>query len=87
VISATGALRLSAAFRRLGLGHGDRIAFLDGQLRRIRVLRVSPWPASVLTRVPLAVLLGAEDHVYMTNFARCRALVYHARLTSARACR
>lgn len=77
----TGALRLSAAFRRLGLGHGDRIAFLmvncaEYVFCEFAVARIGA------ARVPLAVLLGAEDQVYMTNFAQCRALVYHARLTS-----
>ena len=29
--------------------------------------------------MPLAVLLGDDDHVYMMNFARCQVLVYHAK--------
>jgi fatty-acyl-CoA synthase len=76
-----GALRLSAAFRGLGLGHGDRVAFLmvncaEYLFCEYAVARIGA------TRVPLAVMLGADDHVYMMNFARCRALVYHAQLTA-----
>lgn len=76
-----GALRLSGAFRRLGLGRGDRVAFLmvncaEYVYCEYAVARVGA------ARVPLAVLLGADDHVYMMNFARCRALVYHAKLTA-----
>jgi fatty-acyl-CoA synthase len=75
-----GALRLSAAFRELGLGRGERVAFLmvncaEYVFCEYAVARIGG------TRVPLAVLLGADDHVYMMNFARCRTLVYHAALT------
>jgi fatty-acyl-CoA synthase len=76
-----GALRLSGALRGLGIGRGDRVAFLmvncaEYVFCEYAVARIGA------TRVPLAVLLGAEDHVYMMNFARCRALVYHAQLTA-----
>lgn len=76
-----GALRLSAALRGLGLGRGDRVAFLmvncvEYVFCEYAVARIGA------TRVPLAVLLGGEDHIYMANFARCRALVYHAQLTA-----
>jgi fatty-acyl-CoA synthase len=74
------ALRLSAAIRGLGLGHGERIAFLMVNCAEYvsceyAVARIGA------TRIPLAVLLGADDHVYMMNFARCRTLIYHAQLT------
>jgi fatty-acyl-CoA synthase len=77
---ADGALRLSAAFRGLGLGRGDRVAFLMVNCAQYVYCEYAVARIGA-TRVPLAVMLGSGDHVYMMNFARCRALVYHAQLT------
>jgi acyl-CoA synthetase (AMP-forming)/AMP-acid ligase II len=72
------ALRAAKALQGLGLGTGDRVAFLMSNCAEYvsceyAVARIGA------TRVPLAVLLADDDHVYMMNFARCRVLVYHAK--------
>jgi acyl-CoA synthetase (AMP-forming)/AMP-acid ligase II len=72
------ALRLGAALQLLGLGHGDRVAFLMANCAEYLACEYAVARIGA-TRVPLAVLLGDDDHAYMMNFARCRVLVYHAR--------
>jgi acyl-CoA synthetase (AMP-forming)/AMP-acid ligase II len=70
------ALRFAAALQSLGIGRHDRIAFLMANC--IEYVACEYAVAKVgATRVPLAALLGNDDHAYMMNFARCRALVYH----------
>lgn len=73
------ALRLAAALQALGLGRGDRVAFLMANCAEYVACEYAVARIGA-TRVPLAVLLGNDDHAYMMNFARCRALVYHAKL-------
>lgn len=74
-------LRLAAGLQALGVTGGDRVAFLMANCAEYVA-----WEYAVArcgaTRVPLAVLLGDDDHVYMMNFARCRVLVYHARFAA-----
>lgn len=70
------ALRFATALQSLGVGPRDRIAFLMANC--IEYVACEYAVARVgATRVPLATLLGNDDHVYMMNFARCRVLVYH----------
>jgi acyl-CoA synthetase (AMP-forming)/AMP-acid ligase II len=70
------ALCFATALQSLGIGRHDRIAFLMANC--IEYVACEYAVAKVgATRVPLATLLANDDHVYMMNFARCRALVYH----------
>ena len=76
-----GARRLSTAFSALGLGRGSRIAFLMANC--IEYVSCEYAVARIgAVRVPLAVLLANDDHVYMMNFARCEALVYHEKMAA-----
>lgn len=75
------ALRLATALQSLGLGHGDRVAFLMANCAEYVACEYAVARIGA-TRVPLAVLLGDDDHSYMMDFARCRVLVYHARFAS-----
>ena len=74
----TQAARLAAGFGALGLRRGDRIAFLMANCAEYVACEYAVARLGA-TRVPLAVLLGEDDHAYMMNFARCRTLVYHAK--------
>jgi acyl-CoA synthetase (AMP-forming)/AMP-acid ligase II len=71
--------RLTAALAAIGLTQGDRAAFLMSNCVEYVVCE-SALARLGATRVPLAVLLGDDDHVYMLNAARCRALFYHVGL-------
>ena len=73
------AARLVGAFVGLGLGHGDRIAFLMANCAEYVACEYAVAKLGA-TRVPLAVLLADEDHIYMMNFARCRVLIYHEKM-------
>ena len=74
-----GAARALGALQSLGVGKGDRVAFLMANCAEYVFCEYAVAKAGA-TRVPLAVLLGSEDHVYMMNFARCGVLVYHEKL-------
>ena len=73
------AARLANAFSALGLGRGDRVAFLMANCAEYVACEYAVARIGA-TRAPLAVLLADDDHVYMMNFSRCRALVYHVTL-------
>jgi len=75
------AARLVGALTALGVGRGDRIAFLMANCAEYVACEYAVAKAGA-TRVPLAVLLGNDDHIYMMNFARCKVLVYHAKLAA-----
>ena len=75
------ALRLATALQSLGVGQGDRVAFLMANCAEYVACEYAVARIGA-TRVPLAVLLGDDDHVYMMNFACCRVLVYHAKLAA-----
>ena len=75
------ALRFATALQSLGIGPQDRIAFMMANC--IEYVACEYAVARVgATRVPLATLLGNDDHVYMMNFARCRVLVYHQKFAA-----
>jgi acyl-CoA synthetase (AMP-forming)/AMP-acid ligase II len=76
-----GAARLAGALGALGIGPGARVAFLMANCGEYVICEYAV-AARGATRVPLAVALGSDDHVYMLNFARCEALVYHEKLAS-----
>jgi acyl-CoA synthetase (AMP-forming)/AMP-acid ligase II len=68
--------RLVNAFKGLGLGKGDRVAFLMANCPEY-IFSEYAVAKSGCVRVPLAVLLGTEDHIYMVNQSRCTTLIYH----------
>jgi acyl-CoA synthetase (AMP-forming)/AMP-acid ligase II len=71
--------QLAAALHGLGVGRGSRVAFLMSNCAEYVPCEYAvAWLGA--TRVPLAALLGADDHVYMLGFARCEVLIYHSRL-------
>ncbi len=70
---------LLGSLQALGLGPGDRVAFLMKNCLEYVVCEYALAMAGVV-RVPLAVLLGNEDHIYMMNFTECKALIYHEAL-------
>ncbi len=75
------ALRLAAALQARGVGSGDRVAFLMVNCAEYVACEYAVARIGA-TRVPLAVLLGDDDHVYMMKAARCRVLVYHEKLAA-----
>ncbi len=75
------AARLAGALSSLGIEHGDRIGFLMANCADYVACEYAVAKAGAV-RVPLAVLLGEDDHVYMLNFARCKLLVYHHKLAA-----
>ena len=74
-----GAARVQTALQALGVDKGDRVAFLMANCAEYLFCEYAVAKAGA-TRVPLAVLLGNEDHIYMLNFAQCKVLVYHEKL-------
>ena len=75
------ALRLAAALQALGIGRGDRIAFLMSNCAEYVACEYAVARIGA-ARVPLAVLLGDDDHAFMVDFAGCRTLVYHAKFAA-----
>ena len=75
------ALRLAAALQALGIGRGDRIAFLMSNCAEYVACEYAVARIGA-ARVPLAVLLGDDDHASMVDFAGCRTLVYHAKFAA-----
>ena len=71
--------RLASAFASLGLGSGDRVAFLIVNCAEYVACEYAVAKIGA-TRVPLAVLVADDDLVSMMNFARCKALIYHEKL-------
>ena len=76
-----GALRLAGAFSGLGVGHGSRVAFLMANCMEYVACEYAVARVGAV-RIPLAVLLANDDHVYMMNFARCETLVYHEKMAA-----
>jgi len=73
------AYRLANAFQALGLGKGDRVAFLMANCPEYVFTEYALVKLGAV-RVPLAVLLGSDHHIYMMNHSRSVALVYHEKL-------
>ena len=67
--------RLVGAFSSLGIGHGHRVAFLMANCAEYIACEYAVAKIGAV-RVPLAVLLASDDHVYMMNYARCSVIVY-----------
>lgn len=75
------AARLASAFGALGVSQGGRVAFLMANCMEYVACEYAVARIGAV-RVPLAVLLASDDHVYMMNFARCEALVYHEKMAA-----
>lgn len=75
------AYRLANAFQALGLRKGDRVAFLMANCPEYVFTEYALTKLGA-ARVPLAVLLGSDHHIYMMNHSRSVALVYHEKLAS-----
>jgi acyl-CoA synthetase (AMP-forming)/AMP-acid ligase II len=73
------AYRLANAFRALGLEKGDRVAFLMANCPEYVFTEYALTKLGAV-RVPLAVLLGSDHHIYMMNHSGSVALVYHEKL-------
>jgi acyl-CoA synthetase (AMP-forming)/AMP-acid ligase II len=73
------AYRLANAFQALGLEKGDRVAFLMANCPEYVFTEYALTKLGAV-RVPLAVLLGSDHHIYMMNHSRSVALVYHEKL-------
>lgn len=71
--------RLAGAFRKLGLKKQDKISFLMANCPEYIFCEYAAVKRGLI-RVPLAVLLGSNDHIYMMNQAECTALIYHERM-------
>jgi len=67
------------ALQKLGLKKGDKIAFLMANCPEYVFCEIAVAKAGCI-RVPLAVLLSSNDHIYMVNQAECTTLVYHERM-------
>ena len=70
---------LVSALQSLGIAKDDRIAFLMANCAEYIYCEYAVAKGGA-TRVPLAVLLANDDHVYMMNFAECKTLIYHVKL-------
>jgi fatty-acyl-CoA synthase len=69
------------AFQKAGLKKGDRVAFLMANCPEYIFCEIAIAKAGCV-RIPLAVLLGSNDHIYMMNQAECTTLVYHERMAA-----
>jgi acyl-CoA synthetase (AMP-forming)/AMP-acid ligase II len=67
------------ALQQLGLKKGDKIAFLMANCPEYVFCEYAVAKGGYI-RVPLAVLLGSGDHIYMMNQAECTTLIYHEKL-------
>ena len=70
------AARLAQGFQALGLQHGDHVAFLMVNCPEYVFVEYALARLGAV-RIPLAVLLAADDHIYMMNHGEAKALVYH----------
>lgn len=70
---------LVTALQKLGLKKGDRVGFLMANCPEYIFCEYAVAKVGG-TRVPLAVLLNPDDHIYMLNQAECTTLVYHEKM-------
>ena len=71
--------RLATAFQGLDLKKGDNVAFLMSNCPEYIFCEYALAKIGC-PRIPLAVLLGSEDHIYMMNFTECKVLIYHEKM-------
>lgn len=72
---------LAGALQAMGLKKDDRVAFLMANCPEYVFCEYAVAKCGGI-RVPLAVLLSSNDHIYMMNQAECTTLVYHHSLAS-----
>ncbi len=70
---------LVTALDGLGLKKGDRVGFLMANCPEYIYCEYAVAKAGA-TRVPLAVLLNPDDHIYMLNLVECTTLIYHEKM-------
>ncbi|MDT8273476.1 MAG: long-chain-fatty-acid--CoA ligase [Desulfomonilia bacterium] len=70
---------LAGALADMGFQKHDRIAFLMSNCPEYIFCEYALAKLGVV-RVPLAVLLTSNDHIYMMNKAECKALIYHEKM-------
>ncbi len=68
--------RLLTGLQQLSVGKGDKVALLMANCPEYLFCEYAIAKGGAV-RVPLAVLLGEEDHIYMMNFTGCETLIYH----------
>ncbi len=73
--------RLVNGFRKLGLSKGDKVAFLMANCPEYVFSEYAVAKTGCI-RIPLAILLSTEDHIYMVNQSGCKALIYHEKMAS-----
>ncbi|HDP80261.1 MAG TPA: long-chain-fatty-acid--CoA ligase [Spirochaetes bacterium] len=73
------AYRLANALTEIGFKKNDNISFLMANCPEYIFSEYALAKCGIV-RVPLAVLLSNNDHIYMMNRAECKALIYHERL-------
>lgn len=71
--------KLAAALFELGLRKGDKVAFMMANCPEYVFAEIALAKMGAV-RVPLAVLLSADDHIYMINHSEAVALIYHQKL-------
>jgi acyl-CoA synthetase (AMP-forming)/AMP-acid ligase II len=74
-------LCLGNALQEIGLKKGDKVAFLMANCPEYVFCEYAIAKIGGI-RVPLAVLLSSNDHIYMMNQAESVALIYHESLAS-----
>lgn len=76
------ALSLARGFQKeLWIKKGDKVAFLMPNCPEYVFCEYAVAKIGAV-RVPLAILLGSADHVYMMNHAECTTLVYHKKMAA-----
>lgn len=68
--------RVLTGLQQLGLGKGDKVALLMANCPEYLFCEYAIAKGGAI-RIPLAVLLGEDDHIYMMNFTGCETLIYH----------
>ena len=68
--------RWSAALQRLGVGHGDRVAYIAPNTHAARTFYAVPQLGAVL--VPINYRLTADDFAYIINHCGARVVCAHA---------
>ncbi len=75
------AMRLAAGFQSLGLQKGDTVALLMANCPEYIFCEYALAKCGYV-RIPLAVQLGSEDHIYMMNMTECRMIIYHEKMAA-----
>ncbi len=70
---------LVTALNGLGLRKGDRVGFLMANCPEYIFCEMAVAKVGG-TRIPLAVLLNPDDHIYMLNQVECTTLIYHEKM-------